>query len=64
VYYRVMNTPSKIVSPSTILLQPHVLKDFLSQILISVNFQVMFGIQVVCHYAGAIIVVVWHCIGA
>ena len=61
-----MNTPSMIVSPSIILLQPLVGRfhasdqksDFLP------TGQAMFGHQVgVWHHVGATIVVVWHCMG-
>jgi len=65
---KLMNTPSMIVSPSTILLQPHVGR-FLplkwQKIQFSADFQAMFGHQVgVWHHVGAAIVVVWHCMGA
>jgi len=56
-----------IVSPSTILLQPHVGGFHASdgkKTLFSADFQAMFGHQVgVCHHVGAAIVVIWHCMG-
>jgi len=56
VYEKLMNTPSMIISPSIILLQPHVgrfLASDLEKILISDDGQAMFG-----HQVG-----VWHCMG-
>jgi len=69
VHNKLMNTVSMIISPSTILLQPHVGRFHASDqekiIIISANSQAMFGHQVgVCHHVGAVIVVVWHCMGA
>ena len=67
VYNKLINTLSMIVSPSNILLQPLVGRFHASdqaKILISADFQAMFGHQVgVCHHVGAAIVVVWHCMG-
>ena len=67
VYNKLMNTPSMIISPSTILLQPHVGRFHASEwekIQFPANCQAMFGHQVgVWHYVGAAIVVVWHCMG-
>jgi len=64
-YNKVMNTPSMIVGPSTILLQPHVGGFHASdQEKISIFCQLSdkFGHQVgVYQHAGAIIVDVWHC---
>ena len=58
-----INTPSMIVSPSIILLQPHVGRFHASdqeKISISADCQAMFGQQVgVWHHVGAAIVVVW-----
>ena len=59
-----MNTPSMIVSPSIILLQPHVGRFYASDLDFLVTVKAMFGQQVgVWHHVGAAIVVVWHCIG-
>ena len=68
VYNKLINTPSMIVSPSTILLQPLVGRFIHAsdqeKILFSADGQAMFGHQVgVCHHVGAAIVVVWHCMG-
>ena len=53
-----------IVSPSTILLQPHVGRFHASDQGFSADGQAMFGHQVgVWHHVGATIVVVWHCMG-
>jgi len=67
VYNKLMNTPSMIVSPSTILLQP-IKAGFMPQIRkksrFSADVQAMFGHQVgICHHVYATIVVVWHCMG-
>ena len=66
-----MNTPSMIVTPSTILLQPHVGRFHASdqekvspnflQLLSEFDYQVG-GIAV--QHAGATIVYVWHCMSA
>ena len=63
---RMMNTPSMIVGPSIILLQPHVgrfLASDWAKIQISADFQAMFGHQVIrqrCRLAT--IMLVWHCL--
>jgi len=65
VHNKLMNTFSTFLRPSTILLQPHMGADFLPQIPISADFQATFGHQVApqrCRLA--IVVLVWHCIGA
>ena len=58
-----MNTPSMTVSPSIILLQPHVGRFHASdqeKSRFSADVQAMFGHQVViCHHVYATIVVVW-----
>ena len=63
-----MNTPSMIVGPSTILLQPHVGRFHASdQEKISIFCQLLgkFGHQVgVYQHAGATKVDVWHCMDA
>ena len=67
VYNKVMNTPSMIVGPSTILLQPHVGRFHASdqeKISIFCQLSEKFGHQVgVQQHAGATIVDVWHCMG-
>jgi len=66
-YNKLMNTPSMIVSPPIILLQPHVGGFHASdqeKTRFPADFQPMFGHQVgVCHHVGAAIVVVWHWLG-
>ena len=66
VYNKVMNTPSMIVTPSTILLQPHVDRFHASdqeKILIFCQLSGKFGHQVVVyHHVGATILIVPHCI--
>jgi len=69
-YIKVSNTPSMIVNPSIILLQPHVGRFHASDLffclrsLFSADCQAMFGQQVwVWHHVGAAVVVVWHCMG-
>ena len=62
-----MNTPSMIVSPPIILLQPHVGGFHASdqeKTRFPADSLAMFGHQVgVWHHVGAAIVVDWHCIG-
>jgi len=59
-----MNTPGMIISPSIILLQPHVGRFHVSDLDFLPPLRAMFGQLVeVWHHAGATIVVVWHCIG-
>jgi len=72
-YDKLIKTPSMIVEPSTILLQPlvggfHASDQEKSETLRSGKISIFcqlsdkFGHQVVvCHHAGATIVVVWHC---
>jgi len=60
-----MNTPSMIVGPSIILLQPHVGRFHApdeENSRFSANSQPTFGHQVgIYQHAGAAIVDVWHC---
>ena len=68
VYNKVTKTHSMIVSPSTILLQPHVggfhASEYEEKISISDNFRAnSLAISGVQQHAGATIVDVWHCMG-
>ena len=64
VYNKLMNTPSMIVSPSTILLQPHVGGFLASDLDFFAHSHVTFGHQVAPQRCKlATIVAVCHCIG-